>query len=424
MAVIFFLSAAALCLLAVALLVVVILRQPSNSRTDRLQKNVQIARQRLDDLKQREKSEELGSEEAALQQQEIERGLLDDITGADITEEPQSDSRASKVPQWTAVCVAISFPVTAAVLYLLLGEPSIIADPELASRQAVINQPQDSQASTGERPSFDQMIQTLQAHLEVDTEDAQGWATLAQIYVVEQRFGEAAVAYARVRAINGDSADVLVRQADALAMANNGNLQGEPSELIGKALTLDPQHGSGLWLAGLAAAARGDFQAALDHWTDAERNITNEESLLEIRRLITEARARLGVSGESEAIGVSPVDGGPSIQVSVEIQPDIVAEVQPDDVVFIFAQAAQGPPVPLAVIKKQVKDLPATFELDDSLAMVPNMKISAFNEVRVVARISRSGTAQQGSGDYFGQTGLIRTSDEQEVKLTISQQVP
>ena len=424
MAVIFFLSAAALCLLAVALLVVVILRQPSNSRTDRLQKNVQIARQRLDDLKQREKSEELGSEEAALQQQEIERGLLDDITGADITEEPQSDSSRSKVPQWTAVCVAISFPVTAAVLYLLLGEPSIIADPELASRQAAINQPQDSQASTGERPSFDQMIQTLQSHLEVDTEDAQGWATLAQIYVVEQRFGEAAAAFARVRAINGDSADVLVRQADALAMANNGNLQGEPSELIGKALTLDPQHGSGLWLAGLAAAARGDFQAALNHWTDAEQNITNEESLLEIRRLITEARSRLGVSGESEAIGVSPVDGGPSIQVSVEIQPDIVAEVKPDDVVFIFAQAAQGPPVPLAVIKRQVKDLPATFELDDSLAMVPNMKISAFNEVKVVARISRSGTAQQGSGDYFGQTGLIRTSDEQEVKLTISEQVP
>ena len=56
--------------------------------------------------------------------------------------------------------------------------------------------------------------------------------------------------------------------------------------------------------------------------------------------------------------------------------------------------------------------------------MVPNMKISAFDEVKVVARISRSGTAQQGSGDYFGQTGLIRTSDEQEVKLTISQQVP
>ena len=424
MAVIFFLSATALCLLAVALLVVVILRQPSNSRTDRLQKNVQIARQRLDDLKQRERSEQLSSDEAALQQQEIERGLLDDITGADITEEPQSDSRGSKVPQWTAVCVAISFPITAAVLYLLLGEPSIIADPELASRQAAIDQPQDSQASTGERPSFDQMIQTLQSHLEVDTEDAQGWATLAQIYVVEQRFGEAAAAFARVRAINGDSADVLVRQADALAMANNGNLQGEPSELIGKALTLDPQHGSGLWLAGLAAAARGDFQAALDHWTDAEQNITNEESLLEIRRLIGEARARLGVSGESEAIGVSPVAGGPSIQVSVEIQPDIVAEVKPDDVVFIFAQAAQGPPVPLAVIKRQVKDLPATFELDDSLAMVPNMKISAFDEVKVVARISRSGTAQQGSGDFFGQTGLIRTSDEQEVKLTISEQVP
>lgn len=424
MAVIFFLSATALCLLAVALLVVVILRKPSDFRTDRLQKNIQIARQRLDDLKQRERSEELGSDEAAQQQQEIERGLLDDITGADITEEPQSDSRASKVPQWTAVCVAISFPVTAAVLYLLLGEPSIIANPELASRQATINQPQDSQASTGERPSFDQMIQTLQSHLEVDTEDAQGWATLAQIYVVEQRFGEAAAAFARVRAINGDSADVLVRQADALAMANNGNLQGEPSELIGKALTLNPRHGSGLWLAGLAAAARGDFQAALDHWTDAEQNITNEESLLEIRRLIGEARARLGVSGESEAIGVSPVAGGPSIQVSVEIQPDIVAEVKPDDVVFIFAQAAQGPPVPLAVIKRQVKDLPATFELDDSLAMVPNMKISAFDEVKVVARISRSGTAQQGSGDFFGQTGLIPTSDKQEVKLTISEQVP
>lgn len=410
-------------MLAVALLVVVILRRPSNSRTDRIQKNVQIARQRLDDLKQREISEELESDEAALQQQEIERGLLDDITHATETEKAQSNSKDSKVPQWTAVCVAISFPITAAVLYLLLGEPGVITDPESVARQVTTSQSQDPQSSA-ERPSFDQMIRTLQEHLAVNTEDAQGWATLAQIYVAEQRFAEAAVAFSRVRAINGDSADVLVRQADALAMANNGNLQGEPSELIDKALTLDPQHASGLWLAGLAAAARGDFRAALDHWIGAEQNISNEESLLEIRRLIAEAKTRLEVSGELVASTVAPSVGDPSIEVSVAIEPSIRAEVNPDDAVFVFARAVDGPPVPLAAIKLQVKDLPTTVKLDDSLAMVPNMKISAFDEIMVGARISRSGTAQQSSGDFFGQTGVIHTSDKQALELTISQQVP
>jgi cytochrome c-type biogenesis protein CcmH len=92
----------------------------------------------------------------------------------------------------------------------------------------------------------------------------------------------------------------------------------------------------------------------------------------------------------------------------VSLSPALAGKVAPTDIVFILARAAQGPKMPLAVLRKQVKDLPLKFTLDDSMAMQPQLKLSGFDQVVVVARVSKSGTPMSQSGDLQGLTGAVK----------------
>ena len=76
------------------------------------------------------------------------------------------------------------------------------------------------------------------------------------------------------------------------------------------------------------------------------------------------------------------------------------AAASPDDVVFIFARAPAGSRMPLAILRKKVSDLPLDFQLDDSRAMSPAAKLSSTPQVIVGARLSKSGSAAPGPGDW------------------------
>jgi cytochrome c-type biogenesis protein CcmH len=93
---------------------------------------------------------------------------------------------------------------------------------------------------------------------------------------------------------------------------------------------------------------------------------------------------------------------------TVSLSPALVDKVAPTDTVFILARAANGPRMPLAVFRKQVRDLPLDFTLDDSMAMQPQMKLSGFAQVVVAARVSKSGSAMSQAGDYEGLSAVVK----------------
>ncbi len=425
MSVVFFLFALLLAALAVLIVVPVILRGSSQQYSDRQQKNVQVAKQRLEDLQQRESSGEIKADDAEQIRAEIEYELLQDVHGSSDVETHSTLQESTKGARWVALAIAIFVPLTAGTIYLAVGEPgSIVVKQSNAVATVQQTAPVAGDDPQAQAQNFEQLTQRLLTHLSVNTDDVLGWQTLAQLFLAQQQFAEAAGAYKKVRDLEGDSAETLVREADALAMANNGVLQGTPESLIETALQIDPEYTSALWLAGLAAGERGDVAQAVDFWKRAEKTTNNAEMLAEIRRLIESGTAQLA-QGVGSDVTVGGQKASSAITVKASIESSIVEQLAPDTVVFLFARAFNGPPAPLAVLKKQVKDFPITATLDDSLAMLPNLTISAFDQVFIVARVSFSGTPQAQSGDYFGQSAPIRPGiDQGVVEITISQRVP
>jgi cytochrome c-type biogenesis protein CcmH len=142
----------------------------------------------------------------------------------------------------------------------------------------------------------------------------------------------------------------------------------------------------------------------------------NSEAVVE-----TTATGTAGQSAEypilAQAADTSPAPAAGTLKVTVSLSPAVAGKAGPEDVVFIFARAAQGPRMPLAIVRKQVKDLPTTVMLDDSQGMNPQIKLSTVSEVVVVARVSRSGMAGAQPGDLEGMSGPVKLGQAVSVSI-------
>jgi cytochrome c-type biogenesis protein CcmH len=133
-------------------------------------------------------------------------------------------------------------------------------------------------------------------------------------------------------------------------------------------------------------------------------------------------------------MALAPVEGAPAaggdaapnpkgfVAGKVTLAAAVAAKASPEDTVFIFARAAEGPRMPLAILRKQVKDLPIEFRLDDAMAMQPSMKLSSFPKVVVGARVSKRGDAVPQPGDLQGATEPVAIGSS-GLKVEISQVV-
>ena len=251
------------------------------------------------------------------------------------------------------------------------------------------------------------MVERLAARLKENPEDVEGWKLLGRSYSALGRFPEAAEAYARAAARAPRDAQVLADLADVLAMANGQRLAGDPEKLVERALQIDPNNLKALALAGTAAFERGAFAVAAERWGRMLPLVpADSEDARVIRENVAQAKERAGATATAKLAG------------TVSLSPKLKGKAAPDDAVFIFARAAEGPRVPLAVLRKKVRDLPLSFSLDDSMAMAPGMNLSAFARVVVGARISKSGSATPQPGDLQGASAVV-ANDAADVKVVI-----
>lgn len=366
--------------------------------------NVALYRDQLKELDADLAAGTLSPERHEEARREIERRLLDDVRAA--------TAPSSAVPgRAAAVAVGMIVPIAAILLYFAVGNPAALAPGAAVS---------DDHTVTRER--IEGMVERLAQRLKEKPDDLEGWTMLGRSYAVLDRHAEAAAAYANAVKRSPPNAQLLADYADALAMSLGRTLQGEPERLIEQALKVDPDNVKALALAGTVAFQKHDFKRAIGHWEHILRVVPPDSEIAEaVRGSIEDARNLAGpVAAQSSKAGAKPAPA--RVGGMVQLAPALAAKTAPGDTVFIFARAAQGPRMPLAVMRKQVRDLPAAFTLDDSMAMTPAAKISGHEQVVVGARVSKSGKPVAQPGDLEGSSGPVGVGNT-GVVVTINREI-
>lgn len=371
--------------------------------------NVAVYSDQLSELQTDFHNKLLSQVQFDLAQHELERRMLQDV--------PLTASPAPRATRTLGLGIglALMVPLAAALLYYRLGNPAAMlpqaVDPALAQMQEV-------QA----------LLPKLEQRLRDQPNDATGWMMLGKANMALEHYPEAAQAYAKLVQLTPKDAQAYADYADALAMANGQTLVGQPSALIAQALNLDPANGKALYLAGFAALETGKPKDAIMHWEKLLKQIPADgpgAAMLQEKLAQLKQFSGTGAPGTTTATGANaskPGTTAASISGNVTLAANLRQQAAPQDTLFVFARAASGPKMPLALLKLQVKDLPVKFNLDDSMAMSPQMKLSNFPEVVIVARVSKSGTAMTQPGDLEGVSAPVKLGAK-NVAVEITQKI-
>jgi cytochrome c-type biogenesis protein CcmH len=289
--------------------------------------------------------------------------------------------------------------IGAIALYEIVGTPAAL-DPQARAAPATLE---------------DAIVQ-LQAQLARDPKQVDGWRLLGQALTTQQQLPQARDAYAKAAALSPGDPDVLVEAAQSRAMATSDRrFDNEAVALLQRALQAQPQHQRARWFLGIAQRQAGDDAAAANTW----------EALLPQVDAKTAASLRPQIDAARAAAGLPPLPSAPAnipgLRVQVALAPDLASRIRlrGDASVFVIARMPGGPPMPIAVEKHSVQELPFEATLDDGDSPMPTQKLSSQREVEVVARLSASGEAIPQAGDLESQPVRVKLPADKPVELTI-----
>jgi cytochrome c-type biogenesis protein CcmH len=347
-------------------------------------------------------------------------------------------TRPSRIAFATVLLVAILLPASALLLYRLVGTPQALDPANLKGEAA---------AATDDRgPEMEQAIATLVARLKDHPDDVEGWALLGRAYQATNRADESLAAFKHAHEQAPDNATVAVEYAQALALAApDHRIQGEARTVLENVLKTDANNQRALWLLGISDYQGEHYDAAIAHWnTLLPLLAANSDEATSVKQQIADAQARrdgkvpplsapasssqAGIAAETAPTGAADASvaakDAPHLTVKVTLDPKLNDKLDPDATLFVYARAAKGPPVPLAIQRLKASQLPLTVALDDSMGMLPTMKLSMFPQVVVGARVSKSGNAMPQSGDLQALSAPVDVHRAEPIELTIDQQVP
>ena len=410
----FWIICAGLLLIAILFVAIPLWRGTSkNNAVVRDAANLEILRDQIAEMDTDLKNGLLTPELHEQGKRELQARLLEEVgdtAGGEVSNKPHP----LKI---TAVVLAVLLPLASVGLYLKVGNPDAFQSPHGAFAMA---RNQDD-------------LKTLEEKVAKNPNDPEALVILARSYVDLGRYADGSRIYESLVKIIPDEPILWADYADALGMTHN-SLQGAPTKLLERALELNPNNEKALALSGSAAMERGDYVSAVRYWEkllkllpaeDTQNTKMIGEALNQARQMMAHTKGgKVAALDQINEPAASPTQaaGKEGITGTVTLSAALKSKADPNDTLFVLARAAQGPKMPLAILRKQVKDLPLSFELNDSMAMSPQMKMSNFDQVVVVARVSKSGNAMPQPGDLMGMSTPLALGSK-GIKVTIDQPV-
>ena len=401
-------------LLILGLLLWPLLKGSATAATGEQEKTLSIFRQQFVELGQDRANGVLTEELYQQARRELERRLLEE-TGDTETTPAMAPRQVSSRP--VAFALAIIVPTVSGLLYWELGNPLAMTQPT-AAQLAAQGSSEDAHPSSDSREA---LVEQLKQKMDQNPNDGVGWVLLARSYVGMGRYPDAVQIFEKAVKLIPDDAQLLADYADALGVVHGRKLEGKPEVLIQQALKIDPRNVKALMLAGTVAFNRKNFARAAKDWEQARANLppdVDPEMTQQLMAAIAEAQGRAG-GGQAAmpAFAESAAPAQPTgqtgqpraIRGTVTVAPSLAGKGSATDTLFVFAREMSGPPMPVAIVRATKKDLPFTFQLDDSTSPMPSRKLSGAGTVVIVARLSKSGQAMPQSGDLEGTSQPVKS---------------
>lgn len=376
----FWIFAVLLLLIALLLLLVPVLRvRKDQTEEDRTALNIALYEEHIAELEAQHVSGALSAEQLAEGRLEADRELLNDT---DMGRPKQSANLGSALPLIAALLV----PVVGLGLYFHWGSSD-----KVALTLSLKEQPKTAE----------EMIARLEETVRLQPDSVDAWYFLARTYMGEQRPKEAAQAYEKTIDMVGRQPDLLGQLAQALYFANGSQWSQSLQDIVDEALNQDPNEATSLGLVGIAAFEDQRFQDAIDAWTRLLKGIDPQDpSYAAIQTGIERARTSLANNPQASAaqapqepVADATENSDFQLRIDVSISPELAQQMSASDTVYVFARAAEGPPMPLAAKRLTVAQLPTQVVLTDADSLLPQLKLSSVGQLKLQVSVSNTDNA-------------------------------
>ncbi len=399
---------------------------------DRRTQNIAFFKDRLAEITAEKNAGNLSEEQFVQLKEELEAGLINDVDGLSHYQPAAIEGKRLSLASWAVTGIMLfSISLASYALYAKWGA----LDGVEQYREWGNSVPAIAEGMP--KKNIEELLGTLREKLEENPDNPDGWFMLARSSMNLEKYDQASYAFMKMAALlekdQQDPSAIYGLAAQALFFAKQGQMTDEVKAILDKAFAINPDETNGLGLLGIAAFEAGRYEDAIKYWSrilDVEPDNQSRDAIISG---INKARAGLGLPIQdkqmvksSEAPVMSGAEAevtGAEVKVLVELDASLVGNASPDDVLFIFAKAVNGSPMPLAASRQTVADLPILVTLNDAMAMGPMAKISSVKEVTIVARISKNGQPGASPGDLQGGVSPVKVGSTKVVRVLISEQI-